>query len=100
MRVIYIFEDEVDSYPIDQICKDNNIPHQTIKLGQHPNVYDKILIDREYIIPGEWLLGLKKLEKWLYDGCFSDVTNQPGKVRDWANWLNQGFFGQIEPVDD
>lgn len=61
----------------------------------------KIEKDESYLVPGEWLLGLKNLEKWLYDGsCFSDATNQPGKIRDWANWLNQGFFGNIDKVAD
>jgi hypothetical protein len=52
--------------------------------------------DRLYAVPGDWLIGLKRLEKELY----SERRMGGDKMRDWGNWLNQGFFNQVEEVDD
>lgn len=43
-----------------------------------------------YITMGEYLIGLKNLEKALY----SEQRMSGDQMRDWANWLNQGFFLQ------
>jgi len=53
-----------------------------------------------YVVPGDWLFGLQKLGKWLYEDAFSDAEKHPNNFRDWASWLDQGFFTNIEKIQD
>jgi hypothetical protein len=50
----------------------------------------------EYVIMGDWLEGLKNLEKELY----SEQRMGGDKMRDWGNWLNQGFFGNLYELQE